>query len=86
MNMSFLRDLVPARLRTWLLPALCLLIAGALAAVFMFNVPVDRLLLWTMVLVCPLSHLLFGHGGHGSAEEHTHHNGEGAAAAGHRDQ
>lgn len=63
--------LFSANVRTWLVLALCLLIVGALAAIFLFNVPVSNLLLVLVALACPLSHLLLGHGGHShSAEAH----------------
>lgn len=57
--------------RPWVVVTLCLVAAGSLAAVFLFDVPTNRLLLVLMVLVCPLSHLLMGHGGHGHTE-HGH--------------
>ncbi|HXF59988.1 MAG TPA: hypothetical protein VNK95_00140 [Caldilineaceae bacterium] len=66
--------------RSWLVPALCLLVVVALAAVFLFRVPVGNLLIFLLVLACPLSHLLLGHGAHGSAGRpeaeynHTAHN------------
>ncbi len=70
--MKSLSDWFPPLMRVWLLPAACLLIAGALAAVILFDVPASRLLLWALVLACPLSHLLMGHGGHGSSHESGH--------------
>jgi hypothetical protein len=36
----------------------CLIPLAAFAALFVFNVPVDNVLLFTLVLLCPLSHLL----------------------------
>lgn len=63
-----------------MLPALCLLTAGALAAIFLFDVPASKLLLWVFVLACPLSHLLLGHGGHGSSPESDHHHPTTSAA------
>lgn len=72
--MKSLSNRLPARMRPWLLPTLCFLIAGALAAVVVFDVPASKLLLWALVLACPLSHLLMGHGAHGGSREpdHTH--------------
>lgn len=80
--MAFLSNLFPARMRVWLLPALCVLVVAALAAVFVWEVPVSRLLLWALVLACPLSHLLMGHGGHGGHDAHATQStgGEGAPA------
>lgn len=78
--MARLDSLIPARVRFWLLPALCPVIAGALAAVFVFDVPASKLLWWALVLACPLSHLLMGHGGHsgqggGHESGHVHSTG-----------
>lgn len=67
-----LSKLFPAAARTWLVSALCLLVVGALAAIFLFNVTVSNLLLMLLVLACPLSHLLLGHGGHGHSAESAH--------------
>lgn len=73
---------VPVRFKTWLAPALCLLVVGALVAVFLFDVSVSTLLLVTLALACPLSHLFMGHGGHGghasntgTQETHSSHTG-----------
>lgn len=65
-----LSKLFPAAARNWLAPALCLLVVGALGAIFLFNVPASNLLLMLLVLACPLSHLLLGHGAHGHAGHH----------------
>lgn len=62
----------PLHMGTWLVPALCLLMAGALAAIFLFDVAVSQVLLVMLVLACPLSHLLLGHGGHGGHGSHGH--------------
>lgn len=49
----------------------CVLALGAgIAAVTLFNVPAKSVLFLGMVLICPLSHLLMGHGAHGSAGGH----------------
>lgn len=70
-----LSRLFPAAARNWLVPALCLLAVGALAAVFWLDMPVSKLLLVLLALACPLSHLLLGHGthgGHGHSAESAH--------------
>lgn len=36
----------------------CLIPLAALAAIFLFNVAVNSVLLFVLILVCPLSHLL----------------------------
>ncbi len=52
----------------------CVIGMGAVAAIFLFRVPVNNVLLGVMLLVCPLSHFLMmglmgkEHGQH----EHSH--------------
>lgn len=57
--MLHLSKLVPVNVRSQLVTLLCRLSAGAIAAVVVSNVPMSNMLL---VLACPFSHLLLGHG------------------------
>lgn len=48
--------------RSWVTLLFCIAPLAALAAVFVFRIPVSTVLLWAIVLLCPLSHLMGRHG------------------------
>lgn len=79
--MKYLSERLPANMRGWLVPALCVLLASGAAAVFLFGVPVSKLLLMLLLLACPLSHLLLGHGGHGHSADAPRHSATAAPSA-----
>ena len=60
----------------WMMLACCLIPIAGLAAVYLFNIPVSKVIFAGLMLICPLSHLLMmkfmGHE-HGSSEQHTEH-------------
>jgi hypothetical protein len=50
--------------RRWITLLFCVAPLAVLAAVFVFGIPISQVLVWALILLCPLSHLLHGHGGH----------------------
>jgi len=63
----------------------CLVAAGAaVVAVGLFHVPIRSLLFFGMIALCPLSHLLMGHGahGHGGTSHADHYAGQEPAPRG----
>jgi hypothetical protein len=76
-----LNKLIPECFKSWLAPALCLLMVGAVVTVFLFEVSVSKLLLFALAVVCPLSHLLFAHGGQSDLDNPPHPHSKSQVAA-----
>lgn len=59
---------------TWIMLLCCLIPVVGLIAVYFFKIPLSNLLFYSMILICPLSHLLMmrsmGHE-HSSSEQHS---------------
>jgi len=60
----------------WLMVLCCLVPVIGLVAVYFFNITLSNVLLYSLILLCPLSHLLMmkfmGHD-HSSTEQHSGH-------------
>ena len=64
------------RSHIWLMLLCCLIPIVGLTAVYFFKVPVSSVLLYGMVLLCPISHvLMMSSMGHGRASEDGDHMG-----------
>jgi len=63
----------------WMMILCCLIPVAALAAVYIFNIPLSKVIFGGLMLICPLSHLLMmkfmghDHGMSASNMEHQHH-------------
>lgn len=69
----------------WLMLACCLIPVAGLTAIFLFDVPVNTVVLLGLALFCPLSHLLmmkFMPHDHGAGEHASHESGTHSLAPG----
>lgn len=58
-------DAKPVRKRNLIISACLGVVAVAIVAVTIFDVPIRSLFFYGMIALCPLMHLLMGHGSHG---------------------
>jgi hypothetical protein len=63
-----------SKTHTLIMLACCVVAMGAAAAFFIFGIPVNKILIGLMILICPLSHILMmkfmGHSHEGHAGMH----------------